>query len=812
MADLEDIFSSFEAALAKRPAREKIERRCDFSGYTDTDLLQMPASTITAEKRSAALKGRAYITGDICSSDIAVVRIPDAERAITDFKPHLDWSGANPARAPRVGKYKINRNLANRGIAPRIAEPAPPAQTKTGVFSATDADTPLAPIERAILRGGQCIQIVKKAGGDYAALATLLGKIWGDSSLFAPTEELDLLGDVSLPRVLARDGKKRFEIYRNIGFTSLVSAGGSTANPRAYGDSSVINWQKRVELSKLFLHFAQALEGGPLTVGSEFHITTRIPAYTVPHVIWEDLAVDVDPDLYPMGVDLAVYTQRAISFATQGMHAALVAVSDFIRARAGQLGDDLLNAIVTVAGHYDKLTYLEEMPKHLAPKVHRPELTYAVNEVETKFDAVAYKAHDVRTAVLEILADNAQSSQEAANAVATLNAALQVADQPIPGDYRGFVNRVLAEVPYLYTCAKVVADRPLTYENRHKKAVWSSLAKREIPRSLLEDRDAYDATLIARATIHTLFKDPTSQARRKLKHINGILRETLDAGIRRKRTLLASSDGGVLAAVHAEIHVTNRRFYRERYRKPARVWKIYADHCIDPVAKARAEITAAWWYARSDAAHCTVLAEDNGTLTAKMPAKRLKSVLAVYLSHMKKFVAQQIEELTSKPDVWGYVRSIVDPLTTAKGCTYTVDSLKTHFDSYCEAQARDHLPTEVVAANLLVAPVAGTHDASEFLNIADKDHIKFKDSVDNMVSTWANLSGASAYIDEDDIDSMIKWMEECLGEFVDRVEWYIETHSQDLDEDRAQELFDEWFERWENRKEEVGDARRGEII
>lgn len=812
MADLEDIFSSLEEALSKRPTKVRATRKCDFRAYSDVDLLQMPATTIVNERRTAALGGRSYISGDTCSSDIAVVRIPDIERQITDFKPHLDWSGANPARKPRVGKYKINRNLANRGIAPRLAEPAPPEQTKTGVFAATEADTPLAPIERAVLRGGQCIQIVKKSGGDHQALAELLGRIWGDKDLFDTAEEMDLLGDVSLPRVLAREGKRRFEIYRNIGFTSLVSAGSSTANQKAYGDSAIINWQKRVELSKLFLHFAQALEGGKLRPGAEFSITTRIPAYTVPHVIWEDLSLDVTPELYPEAIDLAVYTNRARSFVTTGMHAALVAVSEFIRARAGTIADDMLNAIATVAGNYDKLTFLEEIPKFLAPKVHRPELAYAHADSAMKIDPVVYKAHDVRTAVLECLGDNVLANQDAANTVATLNSLIQVADQPPPSQYSSFINRVLAEVPYIYSCARVVAERPTTYEDRHRKAIWSKLVDREIPKALIDGRDPYDATLIARATLHTVFKDPTSQARRKVKHLNSLLRETLDSGIRRKRTLLQSPDIGVTTAIHAEIHVTNRRFYRERYRKPAKVWALYAESSSPGDGKARAILASAWWYARSDAAHLSILNEENGGVIARLPDKRLKSVLSVYMSHLKSLITGNVEKLGDKPDVWEYVRSLVDPITTTIGCTFTVDSLRQHIESYCEAQARDHQPVEVIGPNVLVTPALPQHEITELLDQADHKEIKFKANIDQMVSTWANLCGATSWVDDDDIDTMIAWMEEHMREFVDRVEWYIETHSADLDEDRAQELFEEWFERWEEHKEEVSEARRGEII
>lgn len=812
MADFEDIFASLQEALTRGTERARVTRKCDFRGYSDTDLLQMPATTIVNERRAAALGGRTYVSGDNCSSDIAVVRIPDEERMITDFKPHLDWSASNPARTPRVGKFRINRNLANRGIAPRLAEPAPPEQTKTGVFAATEEDTPLAPIERAVLRGGQCIQIVKKSGGDHDALARLLGRIWGDEALFDSAEEMDLLGDVSLPRVLAREGKRRFEIYRNIGFTSLVSAGSSTANQKAYGDSSVINWQKRVELSKLFLHFAQALEGGKLVPGSQFSITTRIPAYTVPHVIWEDLALDVSPEVYPVGIDLSVYTQRARGFIRTGMHAALVAVSEFIRARAGMLADDMVDAIATVAGRYDKLTFMEEIPKFLAPKIHRPELAYAHADSLMKIDPVVYKAHDVRTAVLECLADNVIGNQDAANTVATLNAMIQVAEHQTPAMYGSFINRILAEVPYIFSCARVVADRPATYEDRHRKAIWSQLVTREIPKVLIDGRDPYDATLIARATLHTIFKDPTSQARRKVKHLNGLLRETLDTGIRRKRTLLSSSDAGVTAAIHAEIHVTNRRFYRERYRKPAKVWSIYAESSKDSGDIARGRLAAAWWYARSDAAHSSVLNEENGAITARLPDKRLKSVLSVYLSHLKPLLTGAVEKLGDKQDVWEYTKTVADPAVAKYLSTFSVDSLRNHIESYCDAQARDHEPVEVVVPGIMLTPAVAQQEIDDLLKTADHRNISFKASIDQMVSTWANLCGATSWVDEDDLDSMISWMEENLGAHVDRVEWYVKTHSEDLDEDRAQELFDEWFEKWEDHKDEVTEHRRGEIV
>jgi len=813
MADLEGIFSTFEEVLGKpdRIRANRVTHRCDFGAYDDDDLMSIPAHTIAYERRLAALGGRAYVTGDNCATDLAVLRIDDEEAATTDFKPHISWASSNPAPAARTGRFKINRRIANHGIAPRLAEPAPPKQTSTGVFSATEDDTPLAPIERAILRGSQVIQVVKKAGGDHVAMAELLGKIWGDVALFNPVEEIDLLGDVTLPRVLARDTKRRFEIYRNIGFTSLVSAGGSSANASGYGSSSVINWQRRVELAKLYLHFAQSLEGGVLTPDYSFSITARIPAHTVPHVIWEDLALDVDPEAYPAAESLAIYTSRAQDFVRGGMHGALIAVSDYLRARRGDLEQTDLDAMFAVAGKYDQLTYLELMPHSIGTKKVRPELAYAKADNDYNIAHGSYKAHDIRVATVELVASSMSTTQSGAQCIATLNAVRQIEEISPSRNYATMLRELLSLVPDLLICARIVAARPISYEDRHKKAEWNRLARAQLPDDILKLGDTYSAEVIALGVIHTLLRDKTSQVNHTVSFQNAKIRETLESGIRRKRTLLGARGQDVAVSVHAEIHSTNRQFYRERYRRPAKVWKIIARHANTPNAQRRAVLNSAWWFARSDAAHSSVLAERNGRLIVQLPDKRLKSVLARYLFECKRHTIEPPGKLSEVQDVWAHVERLISPAIEASGTPFNVARLKAHFDSYLESQMRDHTPAEAVILEIDQNPVTPVVNVSGMLDLAHKDNIRIKASVDTMVSTWLNVSGASAYIDEDESDTLVSWMESNLHDFVDSPDDYIATYSKDLTENAAQDLVDEWYERWQGTVEENEAAGRGEI-
>lgn len=790
--DLEGVFLSLaEARVAQKEKRQTLVE-CSFMHYDDNDILSIPASVIVQERRSASLGNRALAVGDVCSSDLAVLRVPDSEALISDFTPHLEWGSYNPAPEPRVGKYRINRTIANKGIAPRVAEPAPPAQTSLPTMNVTDDDTPLAPIEKALVKGVQVIQLLRRAGGDGTALASLLGKVWGDEALFDGSEQVDVLGDPSLPRILAKGSKRRFETYRNIGFTSLVSAGGASVTSNAYGSSAILNWQRRVELAKLFLHFAQALEGAELLPGSKFQITARIPSFTVPHCLWEDLAIAVDPDVYPTTPSLGIYTKRAVSFIKTGLSESLKMVSDYVRARGNILDEPAL----LVAAKYDQLTYLDPLAKKLETRALKSELAFATATSHHLNLIGQYKAHDVRVAVLETLMATGITKQEVYHTLSTFSALIHLDPNIHMPKYREFLLSILTETPLLLSAARVVANRPSSYEERHRKAEWSRIARLQLPDSLLATDDVYNPATIALGTLHTMYRDSTSQARRTVLYNISKSKELLDSGIRRRRILCTKGDVDLANAIHAEIHAFNRAFYRERYRRNGRVWQNVAQYAQSNVWKNQAVLESAFWFARSDAAHLSELNVQNGVVSVNLSPKRELSVAAVYLANIKKVTRLEAPKLKSLKgeELWFAVKEHAESAHKAANIPLKIDQLIISLEKFLNDTRRDHEPVEDTSHEEEDRPVASANNPMDLLMQARLTPPKRKATIDNMVSYWASVSGANAYMDPDELDELIEWMEEYFAEMVHNPADYIATHSEKLDKKEAGKLLDEWID------------------
>jgi hypothetical protein len=223
-------------------------------------------------------------------------------------------------------------------------------------------------------------------------------------------------------------------------------------------------------------------------------------------------------------------------------------------------------------------------------------------------------------------------------------------------------------------------------------------------------------------------------------------------------------------------------------------------------------LEAAFWYARSDAAHLAQLQLENDHVTVALPPKREKSVAAVYLANCAANNPAPLLDKVKGPDLWEAVTKHVLSKHLDERIPNLAERLEGHIESYLEVQLRDHQPLVEVAHNVTVTPIVPAPAVANFIDALKPTATEKKASVDSMVSTWVQISGANSYLDPDEVDELVEWMEEHMTEYVDNKKNYIATYSKNLDKKKANELYDEWSDRKDGIEEEDAVRHRGEIM
>lgn len=800
---------AYRPSFLVKPLRRVAPAINPLACYTDDELLCLPGDIIANVLRETSIRGREFVNGDTAPSNWAVVRVPDHEATTEDFRPHLDWSDANDVVMDEQGRYPVNLSFASHAIAPRIAEPHLPAQTRISGHALENSDIPMPPVERTLLRAAQAIQLMRKADGDYRNLATLMGKAWGDEALFDPDEPLDLLGDLSLPRVLAKSGKRRFEMYRNIGFTSVVSAGVNQATSAAYGDSAIINWQRRTELAKSFLHFAIVLEGKHLPVGARFSITARIPFSSVPHRTWYDLAMECDPQHLIKNALPHEMVIRARNFVRNGLRSALRIVSTAVRAAGMDVewGDK----DTVVAQGFDRLIYRETLRENLKTIVADQELAAAKRHDQDIEVKGTFKAHDPRVAMLELLETSGMHRAETNHVLSLLSHASKMIEKHTTGNRVHVVKQLGSECLSLVPYAKAVANRPESYEKRHAKAEWSRICADQLPPELIAKDDPYHPMSLIQGLIHAELYDKSSQVHRTIAYQNAMLNQQLDAGIRSKQAVLKAKGTEVELSIRKDMLNATRIYYRDRYRRKAIACGILSNAATSVSDREVLKALAAREYARADAAVKTNLGYIDGKPNIRLPDKRLRAVMALYAYNLRSLgfpTPPHFIEMT--------VGETMDWMTTTYEATLAhlpdicrPEEVMAAHQRFIDAHQADHdaVTRDVPVEEPKIEDVQNTMDEMEDLFGDQITNTATSNLVDDMVSYWIATAADLAYLDEDEADELADWVTENIDLHVVDVASYIETHSSGHDPRSANELIEFWTDLKELEEDVIAGAK-----
>lgn len=778
-----------------------------FSHMSDDDLLATPSYCLSDAIRMAACGGRTYVGGDNVDTTYAAVRIPYESSTQLDLFPHLDFSDYNPIDDGDMGPYACNMTLASASIPPRIAEPTVAPRTRISGFSATKEDIPLGALEKALISATRAIQLVKKCNGDYVELARVLGSAWGDAGLFDAEEEVDLLGDVSLPRVLASSGKRRYDIYRNVGWTNIVNAGYSEASNSSFGPASIIDWQRRVELAKLYVHMAIALEGKVLDPTSVFEIAVRIPTWTVKHLDWDDLSFQVDPTEFKVTTANPAMLARAQNFLKTTLRSALDSIT--MNLRAGGIDVEWRELHGSIAKSYEKLTFHSALPSNLAARDEKRVAEIASSRLhERRFELqTATKSHDLRTALIDAVGHLDPCPNEVPHSVAFWAKLAILSSELSPAER---LDAIFSSKAYEATSAfRLVAGnlvkRPAHLSERHARAEWERIYRDQIPARINGAFDAYTVNGLTYGAMYTAISDSTSQAFRALRHINGELSARLAVGLRSKVLNVGSQKLNVVHAMYSDVLLTTKTHFRTRNRKYGDAYSVAAYTSRDERKKKKWQIAAAGRYALADYIHHTELSVSENVPTMFVPVAARTQVWSVYGHHIGKIDKQKLGKVSNMADsdvvdllrtrVRGFVET---PYDTTEG---TPDWVLGRISKYGQELQSDL--TALHAA--LIAPddpdevmdddVAEVVEAPATLGelIASATAERARTSVDDVVSYWAKQAGGGYGAEE--VEGLVEWIEEHGAEHKINMSSYLATHSVNVDRTLANRLLEEWFER-----------------
>jgi hypothetical protein len=420
--------------------------------------------------------------------------------------------------------------------------------------------------------------------------------------------------------------------------------------------------------------------------------------------------------------------------------------------------------------------------------------------------AAVAKAHDLRVATIEALVGRDPSAMAPLHTLRSLEALRRVEGIKSLTDAWDWVAAMMHELPLLVAVAGQVAKRPDTYELRNRKAEWTRIYGQQTPRAIQSTVEAYTAVGVAAATLYTLLVDKTAQVSRTVAHYSNQVNDSISRGIRRKRHLLVRDDQSLAVAINQEILAGNRAFYRERYRRAGRVWQILGKHARDPDKAKTCRLEAAWWFARSDIANGVTLNVEVRPPEPVLPEKKVKSMIAVYLWSLRDDVGarqKKISELSLEATYRWASEVASDTHIKCRVKDYPL-MLESAVDRLLESQKEDYMPlAETVVPKI---PTGDGQTAAQLFGGDVQIPTFVGVTVDAMVSYWIARSGQGGFLDDDEVDTFVKWLDAHLGDTVTDVASYITVHSENLEVRVARDLLDDWWEKWEDDQMNDGDA------
>jgi hypothetical protein len=488
MGDFE--YDFFEDILSKpmKGFNNKTMVYPDYGELTDDELLDLPSHEIAARIRSAALDGKELVIGDPCSNVEACLRIPDRDTTQFDYTPKLNWRDYAPLEYDSIAE--VNMDLGNKALPFRVMEPKLPAVTKVTAYEATCLDVDLSLVETCIVKANVAVQIVRMAGGDYVELAELLSKCWDKDGLIDPYSTVDFVGNIKLARLIARTTATRFQFYRNVGWTSIVDAGLNQAQTSNYGVDAIVNWQRRTELAKAHVHTAIILEGGNLKPQTEYQMTCRVPAFSVQHVIFEDLALRVDPSKFSGAKIPNLFLEPIEMMMPDKLRTTFKKLSQFIYARHDVEIDD--STMLAWAALYDRMVFAQSLsfkPVNANNNSDQQiEVAQKMHITRAEHYAAATKAHDPFVAFVEALwADVNMTGHLYGPVVSVLSALKEIMHARsllVRNEHYAFINYIMPVIAQVKGAVRSVIERMFSNSAVKMREKMSNYIECNMPKDL----------------------------------------------------------------------------------------------------------------------------------------------------------------------------------------------------------------------------------------------------------------------------------------------------------------------------------------
>lgn len=741
-----------------KPVRKIADRivQPNLSAWTDDELLEVPAHLIANAYRTAALDGRTLIIADPVAMSDACVRIPDEESTIFDYNPHLDWNTYQEVELGEEGNTPVNRELANKAIPYRVMEPSLPDKTRITPSDASVTDSSVSPVEQCIVRGYCAIQAVQKSGSDARELANILNKAWGGYKIFSAMLHLDILGDIGFQRYIARASKRRFQMYRNIGWVSIVSAGASQAQNANYGGNAVINWQRRTELAMAYVHMAMMFEGAALIPYSKFSISVRVPAYSVQYATWSDCSLICDATKMRDQNIPAAFTKLADDIIRVGM------MEFFTRLVAGARRYNLEgqpDAVVQErVDRYEKLVFVEPLVVKDSKRDEKLklELSFGRSVEPVRHYPVQFKSLDPATAVIECLSsgvrDNSTVTMEASNLVTALQVVVQNGYRfSNKGDLTKYVGELINRYRNLLTPVARYVD---TSAGRRLREKLMLLANYNIPHDLIIEKDL-ELTL-ANITAHDLVRNRESKSSKTLMFWANSLKESLSNGVRTKKSVLYKDKHGLDVAVAMDMSAAMRTVYNARYRARGNMYRKFSDLAKSKQEKQEFMFWSRHWYMMADAANSFYIKVEKNDAKLELNMSNVKRTIRVAIGYIANFFDAdellvkpfKVDDLPMEADKWLATLQLDLPKKSemAKLFTYT----KTKIESIWKEHIVDYEQVKMPSAPKLEEKTSKVTIDSSMFTLKPYS----RDTLDEAVSYLLTVGGYTEILEPDEVDEI----------------------------------------------------------
>jgi hypothetical protein len=772
--------------------------RSPLAGIAMDDLLDAPAHVLASRIRTAALDGRQLVIGDPACLDDAAVRIPDSEITMYDYAPHLEWSKQVDHPQPLETSSRVNRTLANRAIPFRVFEPALPDRTKITATESVQNDAAVSVLDRCIVKGYSALQAVAKSGENPESLRHVLNLAWGGSEVFKPNFTVDFLGDISFHRYLARSGKRRFQLYRNVGWVEIVSAGSNQARTENYGINASINWQRRAELATAYVHMALMLEGHVVEKGMSFSIAVRVPDYSVQYNTWAECNLKANPeDLMPQSVSQTV-VQYAMTLSEMKLDEFIYTInSSMLHSNPELRGEAELMGMVD---QYERLVFFDTtiVHKYVRAEKRKSELAFGLPDHKAVEYRLQFKSHEPATAVIEALTtsirDDHSITLPATDVTTYLETIMSYAK------YAGSHQKLAYTVSqYLYKWNHVFRDMITAFAREPAKQMLQKieyLTAHEIPREYRITDD--HAAALRYLTAYFLVTNPHHKAAVTLAHWASELRANLRTGIRSRKQILYDDTGQMSVAVTQDIVTTAKIVYNHRYRTRGHAHEAMSKNTAKGARAMTFAIISAFWFWLADISQSVSISGKDGKYVVEYQEKYVRRAYATLASRLSKITGK--DTIMVKELQLGELHASLQKMMPDEGEILELPPFKrdiigwfgTKMSRFVEELNKDLEPDEEAPAP---QPTIESTDIGPVLKKIMSEGAKVsKATVEEGVAHILRVSGGAGWLDDETVDRIISHFKWVLEDDPAQINPWVRSKTIITDPEVADKILEQWLD------------------